>query len=122
MTYHNSNSSAHTALTLAKQGISKQTALAILLNEWELTPEIQLYYGVHTYFIHQWQGKYLRKEVKEGIITLNGITYAVVYRGCSPTVAFKAAQVKCSFRASSSIGNFVLVQPTDNAPYKIDRT
>ncbi len=105
------------ALTVAKEGNNKAAQLQLLTNSWELTQEQKDVLGITSYFILQWEGKYVKDSICDGIIYYPenvehdvDIPYCVIYRSCSPANVFKNPQVRLSFRASP-IGNFVLIQP-----------
>ncbi len=115
------------ALTVAKEGNSKAAQLQLLTNSWELTQEQKDMLGITSYFILQWEGKYVKDNICDGIIyypdnsysrllqPVEDIPYCVIYRSCSPANVFKNPQVRLSFRASP-IGNFVLIQPVYKKP------
>jgi len=100
-----------TALSLAKAGKDKTALLSIVTNEWELTDEHMTELDLTAYFIKVWEGPYFKQQIKEGTIydIESDDKYAVIYRGCTPSNAFKAHRLILSFR-STNVGNFVLVQ------------
>jgi len=102
------------ALTLAKQGLSKSKVLSMLTNEWDLTTSQQKLLDIHEYYVRRWEASYIRNIIRDGLITHETVTYAVIYRSCTPASLRLAAEVKCSFRASGN-GNFVLIQPITNS-------
>lgn len=100
-----------TALHYAKYGHSKQQLLALLSNKWDLTPEEINALELQAYYLLQWEGKYLAKQIVNGtVLDSDGYEYAVVYRSCTPSSAFKSEQIRISFR-QSALGNFAIVQP-----------
>lgn len=103
-----------TALELAKKGFSKSAALALLTNEWDLTTTQQSMLDIHEYYVRRWEAKYVRSLIREGMLTHEAVTYAVIYRSCTPASLRHVTEVKCSFRASGN-GNFVLIQPITSA-------
>jgi hypothetical protein len=98
------------ALTLAKRCISKQHLLSILTNSWELRAETITHYGVTNYVLHTHPTSYIKAAMKDGLITLDGIDYCVIYRSCSPSTLTKCAECRISYRAHP-IGNFAIIQP-----------
>lgn len=98
------------ALTVAKHGKDKAALLSILTNVWELTQEQMDDIGLLEYYLRKWSGQYLRDSIHQGTLTDDTNTYAVIYRNCTPAIAFNSSQVRVSFRASR-IGCFAIVQP-----------
>lgn len=104
------------ALELAKSGENKNKLLALLTNSWELLSCDKLKLGITNYYLLQWSGQYLKDNIHDGLLVDDDITYCVIYRGCTPSQAFKSPQVRVSFRASS-VGNVAIIQPTHRAAY-----
>lgn len=111
MTQHNPNQ-VMSALRAAKIGICRSDLLAIATNEWDLSHAHKLLLDIRNYFTKQWMGSYLRAQIAEGCIVdiQSNQSYAVIYRNCTPSEAFRAYQVTLSFR-STNVGCFVLIQP-----------
>ena len=99
------------SFTLAKRGYTKSSALALLTGEWNLTTRQQELLDIHQYYVRKWETSWVRNTIRDGLLTHEGISYAVIYRSCTPASLRGTVEVKCSFRASGN-GNFVLVQPT----------
>ena len=114
------NSSIHpiqlSALSLAKSNMCKSSLLSIVTNEWELTDRHMDELSLSHYFIKIWEGSHLRSSLQDGTLhdIESNVSYAVIYRGCTPAIAFKSYRVIISFRATN-VGCFALVQP-----YNID--
>ena len=126
MTHHydNSNNSqnkqdeAFTLLSLCAKGLDKSILHFLLTAKWELSvQELTLLQSKH-YHIKQWKGSYLLGRVNDGCILEDATRYVIIWRGCTPSQAYKSEQVTMSYRASP-FGNFVLVQPIMRAPYSV---
>jgi hypothetical protein len=99
-----------TALELAKSGLSKSKVLAILTNDWNINYTLHRPLDIHEYYVRRWESSYVRELIRDGMITHEAVTYAVIYRSCTPSSMKHHLEMKCSFRASGN-GNFVLIQP-----------
>jgi len=104
------NTLKHSALSLAKRGLSKQRLLHLLTNKWELTSEEQKLCSITHYFMCTYPTHIIRLDIRDGCITDNDIQYCVIYRSCTPASLRTVTTVRISFRASGN-GNFALIQP-----------
>lgn len=79
-----------------KYGVSKNRLHSILLNVFHFPA--QYYDTLDIYYILHWEGKYLSNRTCDGILSVKGINYMIVYDGCTPHQVHKAKELRLSFR------------------------
>jgi len=107
----NANTEA-TAISLAKQGISKNKLHSILLNCWKIDEKYHPF--LEGYFLLKWSGPWTQKVIQNGngVIVRDGVSYHVVFHAQSPVKIKNAETVLLSFRKATEISTaYVLIKP-----------
>lgn len=74
-----------------------------VLNLFFIPPEMKL--ALDTYSQIRMNGKQFSKELIEGCLIRNNLSYQVIYSSCTPFAARKARELKLSFRKAKSVFN-----------------
>jgi tRNA uridine 5-carbamoylmethylation protein Kti12 len=98
------------ALASRPVGASKQRILAALTGLWNIHELEASDYLILSTSYRYINGMRLRNRIMSGTVTVEGITYAVIYHRTTPELCFRAERVRCSYR-ETEVGNFLLVQP-----------
>jgi hypothetical protein len=91
-------------------GLNKQHILSVLTNCWELDSEDIIEFGLTNYVLHTYPASYIRAMIKDGLLTLDGRDYSVIYRSCGPATLKNYKEGRISYRAHP-LGNFAIIQP-----------
>ncbi len=82
--------------TYKQYGVTKNQVASMLLNLFHYPAEFRD--TLQSYYILHWEAGYLESAITDGTVLHNGVSYLVVYQGCTPYAAKRAKQLKLSLR------------------------